>query len=175
MEELIEIVTKFKENRNFTEIIPQILANKKLSEDLFLMVQTKMEYPFAEHASWIMIHLCQENPSFVQKHEKRLIDILFDTNNQTVLRNIVNILNQLELTDYRESELIDLLVDFILDKKNKVALHVYSIYLLIKFIKKYPELKVEIDSVLELKNENASPAYKVAVRNYHTITSKLDF
>ena len=172
MKELKHILDNFKRNRDFDGLTELFTENHELREDLFQIIKNKTEYPYSEHASWILTHFTKAKPKLTQLKIKLLIDILFETDNQSVLRNVLNTLNHLELSDYRESELIDLLVNFILDKKNKVALHVYSIQLLTQFIKKYPDLKQEIDQVLTIQVENASPAYIAAVKAYHKTFAK---
>ncbi len=167
MKELKEILRTFRSNRDFTSLTEVLTENAIIREDLFQIIKNKTEYPYSEHASWILIHFTKAKPNLTQAKINLLIDILFESNNQTVLRNVLCTLNQLKLSDYRESELIDLLVNFILDKNNKVALHVYAIQMLVKFIKKYPDLKQEVDQVLTIQIDNASPAFISAVKSYH--------
>ena len=93
-----------------------------------------------------------------------LVDILFETDNQTVLRNVSNSLCELNITEYRESEFIDLLILFIQTFENKVALQVYSMRLLVLFCKKYLELIPEIMEVIDLNQEGKTAAYGSARR-----------
>lgn len=96
----------------------------------------------------------------------QLVDTLFNTENQTVLRNVANCLNEIELQEYRESEFIDRLIAFLNNASNKVALHMLAIHLLIKFCAKYPELISEVRQVIHLNAAGKSAAYKVAIRNF---------
>ena len=52
------------------------------------------------------------------------------------------------------------------DPKNKVALHVYSIYNLIHFVQKYPGLEAEIREVIMHNARGKTAAYKIAIRNF---------
>jgi hypothetical protein len=72
----------------------------------------------------------------------------------------------LPLIEYKESEFLDKLIDNIKDDSNKVALFVYSIYKLIQFTKKYPEIKPEIEGIISLKEEPMKPAMKIGIRRY---------
>ena len=74
--------------------------------------------------------------------------------------------NDEELTDYKESDFIDLLISFIQDFENKVAVQVYSIQVLTKFVHQYPELKEEILEVIVLHSENKSPAFSASLRKF---------
>lgn len=125
------------------------------------------EYPFPEYSSWILTHIAKWDKSVVAPFYNNLIDnILVESDNQTVLRNNLNTIHCLEISDYKESEFIDRLISFIQNGENKVALQVYSIYLLVHFIKKYPDLKIEIVPLVEMYYTDRSPAYKAAVRKF---------
>lgn len=131
------------------------------------------EYPIKEYGSYILTHIYKSGQLDLQHLYPPFVDLIFKTNDQTVFRNIVNCITYMHITDYRESELIDLLIGFIQNPKNKVALHVYSIYVLIQFVEKYPELKTEIMEIIDLNFEKKTPAYTIARRNYVKRTSHL--
>ena len=106
-----------------------------------------------------------------------IIDSTYFTGKETYIPNAVaqpsigsNNLNLSSLLDNeiedKESELIDRLIYFIQNNDNKVALQVYSMYNLVKFVKKYPELKIELVALIQIYNNERSAAYKGAVRNF---------
>lgn len=131
------------------------------------------EYPYKEYASWMLIHISQSKRIDLQSYYPQFVDLLFKTNDQTVLRNITRTLHDFTVTNYRESEFIDLLIGFVQDHNNKVALHVYSIYLLAQFVRHYPELKAEISEVIALHRVGKSAAYFSSERNFHKLTKSI--
>ena len=58
------------------------------------------------------------------------------------------------------------------EEENKVALQAYSMYCLVPFIHKYPELKEELTSLILLKINEKSPAYKIAFKTFLKRTKK---
>lgn len=130
-------------------------------------------YPYKEYASWMLIHISQSGKIDLQPYYPRLVDVIFTTNDQTVLRNVTRTLHELEITNYRETELIDLLIGFIQNYENKVALQVYSIYLLAQFVLKYPELKDEISQIIALHRNGKTAAYFSSERNFHKLTKSI--
>lgn len=152
-----------------TKLLAPFQKDPEKLDDLVQIVLNLEEYPLKEYGSYALTHL-QKQKTDLTKYRKGFIDTLFRTDNQSVLRNLTNILSQQELTDYRESELIDLLIGFVQDPKNKVALHVYSIYILVRFVKIYPELKEEIAEIIQLNSEGKTAAWKIATRNFHQWT-----
>lgn len=93
--------------------------------------------------------------------------------NQSVLRNCVNVLQFLKGFDYKETELLDRFISFIKEGENKVALQVYSMYCLVSYVQKYPELKSEFVSIIELFVTERSAAYKGGVQNFLKMTKKI--
>ena len=90
------------------------------------------------------------------------------------MRNLCNTCSHLPLIDYKESEFLDQLIDFIKDDSNKVALFVYGMYKLIQFTQKYPEIKPEIEGIIELKQTvNIQPAVRIGIRNYLKATKSI--
>jgi hypothetical protein len=62
---------------------------------------------------------------------------------------------------------LDRLMHILLDPINKPALFVYAIYKLIQFTEKYPEIRREINEMIELKSqETVTPAVRIGMRNY---------
>lgn len=157
---------QFKYERDFKKVAQLLKENSGFEIKLLKLVEEKASYPYAEYASWIWTHICKDLPEIAQLYYKNLLNILFETNNETVLRNILAGILNLKKTAFKESEFINLLFQFLSNKSHKVALHVYSIYNLIDFVKKYPELKQELSLCLEILSENSSPALNVAIRKF---------
>lgn len=167
-EKILEIRTTFDKSAFVDYFVDRPKELDELMECIFKLE----EYPFKEYASWILIHVSQSGKVDLTAYYTRLVDVLFKTADQTVLRNVTRSLHQFELTDYRESEFIDLLISFIQNYENKVALQVYSIYILSQFVKRYPELKEEITEIIALNRTGKTSSYAAAERNFHKMVRK---
>lgn len=169
-----EVFQAFHKTRDFKVAIPHFIDNEENLKELVECITFQREYPFAEYASWLLIHITQANRAIVQPFQKEIVDVVLSgTDNQSVLRNCVNILVQFDLIEYREGELIDRLIVFVKNVENKVALQVYSIHMFLKYLFQYPELKEEFTSIVELYREGRSAAYQAAVINYHKKIKKI--
>ena len=157
----------------FKEYQKYFRSNPKEYKNLIELIIEEEAYPIPEYASWILSHLCKTDASVVQSFYNTIVDKLFFIKNPSVRRNLINVIDHLEITNYRESELIDLLLSFINDFENKVAVQVYSIQVLTKFVKKYHELKSEVAEVIELNSENKSPAYSASSRKFYKKTKHI--
>lgn len=171
----IEIIQEFNQTRDFKRWTNFYLQNPKLINELVDVIVRKEKYPIAEYSSWLLTHIVKAKKEILYDFEKQFIEIIFnENNNQTVLRNCVNVLQFIPISNYKESELIDRYINFIQNSNNKVALHVYSMSNLLNMVNKYPEIKTEIVSIIETYYTERSPAYKFAVRSFLKNTKKIN-
>ncbi len=169
MQEDLNIKEKILEIRiasDKKEFIEYFVTIPKKIDELANCVFQLEEYPYKEYASWILMHLVQSKRIDVQHLYPSLVDVLFKTKNQTVLRNVTNCIYHLEITKYRESDFIDLLLGFIKNYENKVAVQVYAIYSLMQFVTKYPELTQEVSEIIEFHSKGKTMSYMVAKRRF---------
>ncbi len=170
--DVIEIVKSLRSERTLEEIQLIFQSKPQLIEKLVCLIENQAQYPLQEYASWILIHICKNQKELVSPYYKRLVACLFVNKNQSTLRNVTNLIHLLYVQPYREGDLMDLLLSFIQDYSNKVALQVYSMRILAQLVNKYPELKPEILEVIELHAENKSAAYHAGKRNFLKLTQK---
>lgn len=168
-EKILEIRTVFDK----TAFVAYFNDRPKEFDELMNCIFALEEYPIKEYASWILIHVSESRKIDLQPYYPKLVDVLFKTKDQTVLRNVSRSLHHFQVNDYRESEFIDLLISFIQNYDNKVALQVYSMYILAQFIKIYPELKEEISEIIALHRTNKTASYFAAERNFHKMMRKI--
>ena len=161
-----ERVLQIRSKREKGELVNHFVQTPSDIAKLFQLITDLQAYPNKEYASWSLIHLCKSDQLNLQYLYNDLVDILYTTDDQSVLRNVTCCLGHLKITDYRESEFIDLLILFIQTFENKVALQVYSMRILILFCKKYPELTPEIMEVIDLNQEGKTATYGSARRNF---------
>lgn len=161
-----ETIAAKSKNRGFTELSDQFILYPQYIPELLDLALSDLKHPYPEYASWLLLHIVKKNPELIELYQPMLIDRILVSTNQSVLRNLVNITEILPLIEYKESEYLDRLLHFISDDSNKVALFVYSIYKLVQFTKKYPEIKYEIEGIISLKQEPLQPALRIGIRNY---------
>lgn len=168
-----ETISARSKNRGFTGLADLFVLRPELIPELVELAISDLEHPYPEYASWLIMHIVKKKPRLIEAYQPVFIDRIFQTKNQSVLRNLVNTTQLLPLIDYKEGEYLDKLIEFIRDDSNKPALFVYSLYKLIDFTKKYPEIKPEIEGILSLKQAPLPPSVRVSIRNYREKTMKI--
>ena len=160
------LIARLKEPK-FTEWHTYFVAHPEQIPDLVDLALGSKNSPLPAHASWLLIHIAKADWTLLASYEQAFIDHFLQSTNQSILRNLLVSLLEFPLSEYRESELLDALILHLKNEENKVALRVYSLYKLTEFVRRYPEIKVEIDAVLEIIQENPmSPFMKIGIRNF---------
>ncbi|MFM1915674.1 MAG: hypothetical protein RLZZ531_1343 [Bacteroidota bacterium] len=158
----------------FTEWHRHFVAHPEQIPDLVNLALGSKKAPLPAHASWLLIHLAKADWTLLASYEHAFIDHFLQSTNQSILRNLLVSLLEFPLTDYLESDFLDALITHVKNEENKVALRVYSLCKLTEFVQRYPEIKVEIDAVIELIQEHPmSPAMKVGIRNFEKMCQKM--
>ena len=165
-----ETILQLKDDRfAFKTLLKHFISSEKAIKEIVILATTKDDYPVQEHSSWLLMHVLDHKKESVSAYQHKIIDAFCDSQNQSVLRNLCNIMYKLPIIDYREGELLELLISHFKNLNNKVALHVYCLYKLKQFELKYPEIAPEINQLIALKEENdLPPSLKVAIRKYRT-------
>jgi len=174
MKEIINRIQQFRNERDINSEVNYYFVHQEKVNDLIEVLKHETNYPFPEYGSWLLCHLVKKDKQLVEAYKTQLIDLLFISQNNSFLRNIMNVLNELSFNEADNSKLLDRCIHFIQDSSYKVALKVYSIYYLINYVKVYPELKDELIAVIDFQSNTKSAAYKVAVRKFHEQLKKLD-
>jgi len=169
-----DLLEEHYKQHGFPKLAARFIQEPQLIPELVEIAISDLIHPFPECASWLLTHIVKTNPELLEEFQPLFIDCLFHSANQSVLRNLCNTCSHLPLIDYKESEFLDQLIAFIKDDSNKVALFVYAIYKLIQFTEKYPEIKAEIEGIIELKQTvTVQPAVRVGIRNYLKATKSI--
>jgi len=166
MDEVHEEILAFRWGEDKSAYINYFTSDPKKLDRLLRCIYQLEAYPIKEYSSWMLVHILRSKKVDGRPFYNDLLDTLFKTDNQSVLRNVANCIMEIGLQEYRESELIDLLLGFINDASNKVALQMYSMRLLMKICDKYPELISEVREVIHLNSEGKTAAYKVGMRDF---------
>lgn len=168
-----ETISARSKNRGFTGLADLFILRQELIPELVELAISDLEHPYPEYASWLIWHISKKKPKLIESFQPLFIDRILVTKNQSVLRNLVNITQMLPLIEYKEGEYLDKLIEFIRDDSNKPALFVYSLYKLIDFTKKYPEIKAEIEEIIKMKQIELKPSHIVSIRNYRLKTKDI--
>lgn len=168
-----DFILNIRETREPSIYLNHILEYPKIITELIHYSATDHNYPFQEYASWILVFVARQEPKLLKNHYQDFVEILLSVQNQSTLRNVTKVIEQIGIQKYKESELLNFLVGSIENNSNKVALQVYSMQILLQFLTLYPELKHEFTALIELHSTNKTPAYFAGMRFFIKNSKKI--
>ncbi|MBX3164573.1 MAG: hypothetical protein KF900_08830 [Bacteroidetes bacterium] len=131
------------------------------------------DYRLTQRAAWALSNAVIEHPQLIKPYLGKLISMLAETHHHpAVARNILRLLQEIEIPEKHHGELIDVCFKCIINQAQPLAIRAFAITVATKICKLYPELKNELQLILnELAQFSQAPAIKVRVRNAHKMLS----
>src|SRR4030095_10564642 len=108
------------------------------------------EYRVTQRAAWPMSYCVRNHPELIDPYFKKLIDKLGKPGeNDAVIRNIVRLLQDVEIPEKFRGQVMTLCFNFIQSNETAVAIKAFSLTILNNLSKKYPEIIPEIKTIIE--------------------------
>ena len=135
------------------------LSSKNFAElmDFFLT----REYRISQRAAWSLSHAAQHKPALVAPYLETLVNQLHrkDVHN-AVIRNSLRILQYMEVPVTQHGDLMNACFDFIQSPVAPAAFKAFSLTILEKLCKHYPEIKQELQLIIKGRWEMETPAFR---------------
>ena len=139
-----------KDQRRFDELVTLVVNDETVVE---------------QRAAWPLSEISLQHPEMVHKHLGILLKNLKRPGiHDSVKRNTVSLLNVVPLPKKRHGIIMNLCFDFILDPVEKPAVKAFSLTVLERLVKEYPDIKQELKTIIEDRWENESTAFKSRAR-----------
>lgn len=172
LENTKNLILEFRDDRNYQKYVLLACADDTTILNLIdLCRETK--YPFPQYSSWLMAHIADSVFEKIYPFHHKIIDVFLEIEDPSAKRNLANVLLKFPKTTYKEGLLLDALFQLLQNPDTKVALKAYTMYLLIDFIKAFPELKSEFIAVINEGIEKESAAYSGAAKKTLKKISKI--
>ena len=127
--------------------IESVKADEKKYQEL-LKFSLSNEIPLGWRAAWILRHVFRPQEPGLKAIIPHIIRDI-QTFDESRKREWLKILSKLDIEEALEGELYDKSVEIWLNIHNHSALRISAMQCIVRFIKKYPELKEELDHITE--------------------------
>ncbi|HLW21081.1 MAG TPA: hypothetical protein VKX33_12185 [Cyclobacteriaceae bacterium] len=118
------------------------------------------ERRIAQRAAWSVSYCAEKFPELIYPYCDELVDYLrMPAIHDSIKRNILRILQDLNIPVALEESLLELCFAILMDKKEAVAIRVFAMQVLANLAKKYPEIKNELNVLIEDELPYAKPAF----------------
>jgi hypothetical protein len=143
-----------KNRANFDELVAEVLKNDGRSSAV---------------ASWALSEAAREKPEWITRHSGKLLKLLKEKNpHHAICRNVFRIYEQLLVPEKHRALAFDLAMEVITDPKRTIAERAFSMTMAQQIAKVHPELKRELELVVEPLLEEGSAGLKVRARRVMT-------
>lgn len=125
----------------------------------------KGEYRLTQQAAWPMSYCIKNYPVLAKPYFKKFIDQLSSVD--TVIaakRNIVRLLQFTDVPKRYQGRLMDACFQFISSPDEAIAVKAFSLTVLDNLSSSYPEILSEIKSIIDMRWEYETPAFKTRAK-----------
>jgi len=120
------------------------------------------EYRVVQKAAWIMSIIAEKRPQLLAPHLEKMIVKMQETGIPVaVKRNVVRILQNIELPETLHGPVMNVCFDLLADVRETVAVRAFSMTVLGNLAKHYPEINNELRAIIEDGLEhNPTPGFR---------------
>ncbi len=146
---MIKELIESEHSKKQTMKIVRLVGNHQKKFDELISLCFGDNEKLAQRASWSVSYCILRNPSLLNKHLGKVIHELKAGRHNAIRRNFLKSLPEVEIPKKFDPEIITISFDLMNKKDEPVAVKVYAMYLLEKYLDKYPDLSDELKSSIE--------------------------
>jgi hypothetical protein len=141
-------------------IVNWVDKSQQRFDELFKLFLSE-EYRVVQRSAWPVSNCVLANPLFINKHWEELISSLHRPNlHVAVKRNTIRLLQNIFIPEKYHGQLMKICFDYLENPAEAVAVKCFSLTVLEKLSKKYPEILPELKLIITEQLENAAAGFK---------------
>ncbi len=157
---LKDTILKEHSKEQCNKIVQWVGNNEKRFNELFHLFIIG-EYRVTQRAAWPLSYCAIAHPEFMKGNfEKLLINLKKPNLHDAIKRNTVRLLDAIDIPVKYEGRIMELCFTYLESPDEAVAVKAFSIGILGKLAKKYPEIIPEIKLMIEEQLPHQSAAFK---------------
>jgi hypothetical protein len=162
---LRETILKEHSKAQCDKIVKWVGDNQERFDKLFDLFMND-EYRVVQRSAWPVSYCVEKHPQLFHKHYAKLIRNLKNPGlHDAVKRNSVRLLQYVIIPEKFHGELMNLCFKYISSPAEAVAVKAFSLTVLQKLAKQYPEIKNELKLVIEERWDHETAAFKARAKN----------
>lgn len=157
---LRETILSEHSKTNCDKIVTWIGNNQQRFNELFALFLND-EYRVTQRAAWPLSYSAIAHPALMKNNFEKLIKNLHRPNlHDAIKRNTVRLLQQVEIPEKYEGEVMNICFHYVASPTEAVAIKAFSLTILGKLAKKFPEILPEIKLLIDEQSSHQSAAFK---------------
>ena len=152
-------------SKRHTDKIIHFIGDDKKKFGALVELFLKGEYRVTQRAGWPLSYIAETNPEMIKKHLKKLLLNAKKPNlHNAVLRNTFRLLQFIEIPKSLQGLAAETSFRFFNDKKQPIAIRVFSMTVLGNLCRIYPEMKTELKLSIEEQLPYASAGFRARAK-----------
>jgi hypothetical protein len=148
------------------KIVKWVGSDKKRFNELFRLFLNG-EYRVTQRAAWPLSYCAIAHPRFMENNYDRLLVNLKKPNlHASIKRNTIRLLQSVNIPKRNEGAVMKVCFEFLQSTREPVAIKAFSLSVLQKLAKKYPEIIPEIKLIIEDQVPHQSAAFKSRAQSF---------
>ena len=144
---------------NTLKVVDYVGVNKSNFKKL-ITIYLEGPYRITQRAAWPLSVCVERHPSLIYPHLTQILNFLKKDNiHVAVKRNTVRLLQYIEIPKRLHSKVTNICLNFLLDRKEAIAVRVFSMTVLNNLSRIYPDLKNELKLIIEDELPYASAGF----------------
>lgn len=115
-----------------------------------------------QRGAWVVSEVGMRYPKLLIPHLDDLISAIESPPHPAIVRNGLKVIaeTKIPLTEDQEGRIVQLSFELLADPKVPVAIHVFAMQCIANLLTVYPDLAIELKTLLEEGMEHGSPGYR---------------
>ena len=153
-------------SRRQAEKIAGWIGNDKQKFSRLINLITQGEYAIAQRAAYPLSLVAEKNPKLAESQLHLLIDKCLNDKNvhDAVKRNVVRIMQFINIPEKLQAKAMNLCMDYLADPNETIAVRCFSMTVLANLAKLYPDIKHEVEEVINVSMKNSTPGLKARAK-----------
>ena len=161
---LRETILKEHSKANCKRIVKWVGNDQKKFDELFKLFLND-EYRVVQRAAWPLSYCVQDHPGFIKKHFAKLLKALEQPGiHDSVKRNSIRLLQYVNMPEKFHGQVMDICFRYISSPAEAVAIKAFSLTVLQKLAKLYPEIINEIKLIIDERWDHETAAFKTRAK-----------
>lgn len=114
----------------------------------------------AQRASWAVSYCAEQYPELIYPYCQEMVDYLQVPGiHDSIKRNILRTFQDINIPVTLEESLLELCFDYVINRREAVAIRVFAMQVLANLSERYPEIRNELKVIIEDELPYAKPAF----------------
>ena len=157
--ELLVLLRQPLSKQHILMIASLVEKRPDLLQHVFEVIRSKNQKD-AMRASWLLSHLWDRSPQLLRPFQHELTELLFQTDSDSVRRNILRILDGMPVNESDMGNLIDVCMQWMLSENHAIAVRCNAMQILFRICQVEPDLSGEVKACILALNDYGSAGFK---------------